>query len=313
MNCSALLAIFISPITVPAGKRGVVGWAIEGQFAEINAISAGGPDQVITIPFDDVLGDPIFVYVTTGDTTVEWTRVDIKEKFTATDTVFEVRHTDKTTQILFGDDIAGQSPLSGQEVLVRFRRGGGVRGRIRSLAIDESRQISTVLPEKSSAQVTFRNLEPSKGGLDKESLPAVARRAPREFATHDNITTSQDYATTVQTFNHPVYGSVFKATAVTRASLNANLVELYVLQNGPDNNPVAPSLGLKKGIETFVSEKNVLTDHVRVYDGAIKSVDLDIVVVISRSADASVTKKRLRRRLASSLILLISIWVRAST
>jgi hypothetical protein len=68
-------------------------------------------------------------------------------------------------------------------------------------------------------------------------------------------------------------------------------VEVFALANGPDT-LVVPSAGLKIALETFFSEFNVLTDTVRVLDGALRVVDTDMTVVISRNADASFVKER---------------------
>ena len=62
---------------------------------------------------------------------------------------------------------------------------------------------------------------------------------------------------------------------------------------GPDDIPVLPSLGLKSGLVTFFEDVNVLTDEVRVLDAAIKPVDIDMTVVISRNADPSVIRTQI--------------------
>ena len=182
--------------------------------------------------------------------------------------------------------------MAGQTITVKYRNGGGIRGRIGAGIINESRPISPQPPFTAAVDVTFRNLTASSGGTETESLADAKRRAPREFATHGNAVTDSDYAHICSQFSHPVFGSVLKAVATIRTSLNANLVETYVLAQGPGNVPVAPSAGLKKGLITYLEERNVLTDEVRVMDGAIKPIDVQANVVMASNADAGTVKEQ---------------------
>ena len=311
---------FTSAISVPPGKRGVIGHAIEGRFGTpVVVISSGGPNQFIDILEPDVLDDPIFVTKKTGEAETELDRINIIERAEANDNVFEVDQLENGIRVKFGDDVTGKAPLAGEEITVEFRIGGGIRGRIGSNFINESRPITPEPPSSAAVEVLFRNLNPSSGGTDEETLQQTKRRAPREFATQGNAVTGEDYAFLASTFSHPVFGSVSKAIGVIRTGVeadeedivaqiqaassveegveilnanfvNRNIVELFVLADGPSG-PVAPSSGLKQGLITFFDEINVLTDEVRVLDGAVKSVDVEATVVISRSADAGTVKE----------------------
>lgn len=279
---------FDNEIVIFPGTRGVIGFGIEGAFATpFTTVSAGGPDQEIEISGSNILSSPMVVDVSTDNTTVRWTRVDNKEQYGANDEVYEVRLTDSGATIRFGNDIAGKAPLSGQIVTVGYRVGGGTRGRIITNAINETRTVIPDAPVSAPVVVLFRNPNPSNGGLDQETLDAAKRRAPKESATHKSAISGEDYSILAKTFNHPIYGSVLKAVATVRTSINANIVEVYVLAVGPGDVPVLPSIGLKQGLETYFSEINVLTDEIRVFDAAIKTVDIEATVVIHRNADPS--------------------------
>jgi phage-related baseplate assembly protein len=67
-------------------------------------------------------------------------------------------------------------------------------------------------------------------------------------------------------------------------------VFLHVLAAGPDDIPVLPSTGLKQSLAQYFEDLKVLTDEIRVVDGAIKFVDIVANVIISRSADPSLVK-----------------------
>lgn len=282
---------FTSTIDVPPGKRGVIGFGIEGKFATpIEVVSTGGPNQTVKITDRDILDEPVNVEVSTGETDVKWRRVDALSVGISTDEIYEVSFSATGMTITFGDDKNGKSPLAGQIIRVTYRVGGGIRGRIGSGVISETRSLSPEPPASAPVEVTFNNLFPSSGGRDEESLDDAKRRAPKEAATRYSATTGEDYAVLASQFNHPIFGAVLKAVATVRTDINANIVELYVLAEGPGGVPTAPSEGLKQGLVSFFDTINVITDEVRVLDGAIKPVDLHVEIIVSRSADASFVK-----------------------
>lgn len=283
-----------SKIVIPAGKRGVIAWGVEGSFATaVTATSAGGPNQQFSITEKDVLESPLFVTVQIGNQLEDW-RVVIEpiERYTANDKVVEALFYTNTVVFRFGDDVTGKAPLSGSQITFRFRTGGGVKGRIGVGQIDSIRSIIPLPPANASVSVRFKNVSPSSGGTDRETMETAKKRAPREYSLQRSIVTSEDYAIAAGLFSHPVYGSVSKALATIRTGLNANLVEVYILAEGPDSRPIAPSAGLKAGLETYFDDLNVLTDHVVALDGKLKPVDIDMNIVVGRNADASIIKQR---------------------
>lgn len=285
---------FTSELLIPAGKRGIIAWGIEGEFAAPTTVSSpGGPNQIYAIDADNVLSAPLSCVVSTGDIDEDWKVVyDPLERYTSSDKVVEARIYSNRLEFRFGDDVNGRAPLAGQVISFRYRVGGGSRGRIGAGIINESRSVTPLPPANAPVEVRFRNITPSSGGVNAETLEEAKKRAPRDFAVANSIVTDSDYAQVASTFSHPVFGAVSKALATIRTSLNANLVEVYVLADGPDGQLVTPSVGLKKGLKTFFEELNVLTDDVVILDGAIHPVDTDATIIINRNADATVVKER---------------------
>lgn len=282
---------FANPILISPGTRGVIGYGIEGRFLAPYVVeSAGGATQEIEILERNVLSDPIIVTVQTGSQSEKWLKIDTLERAGPTDKVYEVKFFEDRAVVRFGNDKAGRAPLAGQIITVNFRVGGGSRGRIGANAINETRPINPQSPARFSIDVLFRNPNPSSGGTDRESLEAAKLRAPKESATLISATSGEDYAVLAKEFTHPIFGSVLKAVASLKTSLNANIVFLHVLAVGPGGIPVLPSLGLKQGLQTNLSELKVLTDEIRVVDAAIKPVDVKANIVISRSTDPSTVK-----------------------
>lgn len=311
---------FTSNIQIPPGKMGVIAYGLEGRFADpLVAVSSGGPNQTLDILGTDILDQPILVTLTTGITTQQYTRVQDLETFGPNDPVFTVRFLDDRARLAFGDDVTGKAPLSGQTITVEYRVGGGIRGRIGTNIINETRTINPDPPASAPIEVLFRNIVPSNGGTDEESLESAKARAPKEAATLNSATSGEDYAVLSRTFTHPVFGSVLRAVAALRTGvempmtslaeqvraaanvtdavaildanfINKNIVEVYVLAAGPDSIPVTPSAGLKQGLTQFFADIAVLTDEVRILNGAIKPVDFRANIIISRSADAGTVK-----------------------
>jgi phage-related baseplate assembly protein len=277
---------FSSPITIFPGKRGTIGYGLEGRFpAPLVAEAVDGVGQEFVILEKDILSEPIIVSVATGNSSEEWVRVPTLERAGPNDKVFEVVFREDRATVRFGNNIAGRALLAGQVITVSFRVGGGVRGRIAANVINETRAVNPEPPASASVQVLFRNPNPSSGGTNKESLSDAKARAPKESAALSSATSAEDYAVQAVGFTHPIYGSVLKGVASLKTSLNANIVFLHVLASGPDDIPVLPSLGLKQSLQQYFEDLKVLTDEVRVVDAAIKPVDVRGNVIISRSAD----------------------------
>lgn len=279
---------FINDIIIQPTKRGVVAYGIEGSMATpFSAISTGSANQILTLLNTNILSSPFIVKV--GG--IEWTEVDVKEKYTANAKIYEVTPTDAGVNIIFGDDVNGKAPTSGETITVHYRTGGGVKGRIGAGYINETRSISPTPPANIGAQVTFFNPSPSSGGYDIETLEDAKKRAPLDAAIMDSVTSGSDYAQAATTYSHPVYGSALKAVATVRTSLNANIVEIYILTEGAIN-PAKPSIGLKEAMAKYFNavEENTLTDEVRILDGELKTIDLDITIFLDQSMDSAVAK-----------------------
>lgn len=310
---------YSSNIVIPRGKRGIIAYAVEGKFGSpIVELSSGEPSQFIDILADNVLDDPIEVVVASGEDSTTWNRVDFLEEGKGNSEIYEVDFLDDRARIKFGDGTTGKIPIAGQNITVIYRTGGGVRGRIGIGAIDETRPIAQ--DGFATQNVSFRNANPSRGGQDRESLDNAKKRAPNTFATHNNAATSEDYANIAENFEHPVYGKIQKAVAVIRTGIdndvetiaknvraasslddavsyllgnyvNRNIVEIYALQQN-ENVPVTPNKGLKESLKTSLADINVFTDELRILDGSIRLIDLDLTITVSRNVDASVIKER---------------------
>lgn len=286
---------FVSPIVIPAGKRGVVAFGIEGRSATTTFSSDGVANQLVSVVGRDILDVPITVTVDG----INWRQVDYVEKYNGTDKVFSVQIYDDRMDIAFGDNVHGMIPSIGSSIVVTYRQGGGIRGRVGAGVISASRPISPGHPYTAPVQVTFTNGAPSVGGSDAETIEQAKRRAPREAATHYSATTERDYTQLAANFSHPVFGTIAKAIAAVRTGVRANVVDVYALSVDGDNRPVAPSEGLKTALATYFKDINVATDSIFVHAASIKPIDLKLNVIMHAGSDASIIKGKVEAAIDS--------------
>lgn len=291
---------YTSNIVIPAGKRGVIAYGIEGTtVVGDKAISTGGKNQKYIINDKNILDSPIVIAVTYGDTTVNYTPIfDPIQRYGPSDTVAEVNITSNDMTVRFGDDITGKSPRIGSEIVVTYRKGGGVRGRIGAFVIDTTRQFKAAAPANAPVSVRFRNITASSGGTDRESLDDAKKRAPRDYALQRSVVTANDYAQAATSFTHPAFGSVAKAVATTKTSQNANIVDLWILVYGPTGLDY-PSIGLKTALENHINKINVCTDTTIVNSGRKKSVTFKSNIILHRNAEASTVKSKVEAAIST--------------
>lgn len=284
---------FTGDIVIPAGKKGVIAFGIEGTtIVNDSIVMTGGASQTYTITDTNILETPLKVIVKNG-TLEEYyqTTTEPIESFGPNDKVAEIRFYSGSVTLKFGDNVNGFQPSIGSTLTFIYRKGGGIRGRIGANIIDQIRSISNDV-YAAIANVRFRNIVPSTGGTDRESMDAAKRRAPREYAVRNNIVTAEDYAQSALSFKHPTYGAIKKAVSALYSNINVNQVRLYVLAEGTESKPVLANVGLKTALKSYIDQFNILTDETVVGDGAIKAVDVELNVIVSRGADASVVKER---------------------
>jgi hypothetical protein len=283
----------ISNIVIPAGKLGVIAYGVEGTTVINDSIvTTGGANQIYTIVDSNVLIHPLKVILKSGNIEDYYRpTTDSVESYGPNDKVVEVRFYSDKIMLIVGDNIHGVAPGAGANISFTYRKGGGIRGRIGAGVIDATRSIFDDV-SRVSTTIRFRNIVPSSGGSDRETIIEAKKRAPREYAVRNNLVTAEDYAQACLSFAHPTYGSIKKAVSALFSNINANQVRLYVLAEGYSSKPVTASLGLKLALKTYLEENNVLTDQVLIADGSVKLVDVEINVIVSRGADASTVKEK---------------------
>lgn len=103
---------FTSNIVIPAGKRGVIAFGIEGRFAApFTALCPGGANQTVTITAANVLSSPVTVTTTFGSTVTTWTITPYDlVNYGPTDTVVQAQFFSDHVVFTWGDNVNGAQP-----------------------------------------------------------------------------------------------------------------------------------------------------------------------------------------------------------
>ena len=183
----------------------------------------------------------------------------------------------RRAQIFFGNGRTGKIPPKDEKITVRYRIGGGLTGNVAPNTITNIRDIAT---DKAGRKVTVRvtNHDWASGGADPETLESIKLWAPRFFETQNRCVTQQDYETFATTFK-----GICKAKAVVRErSGEANVIRLYVLTYGAENNTVAlANQVLKDNLLQYLKRYIMLTDWLEIDDGKWLPVNFTGHIIIS--------------------------------
>ena len=157
--------------------------------------SDGLANQTLLISELGVVNNSIAVYVGQGISFGEWTYKDSLLEAGPTDKVFTTSpNEDGTVNIVFGDNVNGAIPSSGQLISATYRLSVGAAGNIKSLAITEV----TFFPGNLDPQVTtyfsVSNNAPATGGADADSLVDIKNKIKAAAVTRRRAVTLNDYA-----------------------------------------------------------------------------------------------------------------------
>jgi hypothetical protein len=199
----------------------------------------------------------------------------------STDRVFEVVYDgDYNGIVVFGDGSLSISPPQNANYTVSYRIGGGTRGNLEkgslNLIINSTDGIGN------SHSWRLENTTVMAGGADAETALQAKKFAPYTFKSQDRLVTLTDYIAFGNRF-YSSTGSTGKVTAVTREGYSsANIIDLFVLEKatGIQLQKAAPTF--KKDLLSSINDKKMLTDHVVVNDGVVRTLDLTVSLRVDK-------------------------------
>ncbi len=192
--------------------------------------------------------------------------------------------------IVFGDGRVGISPEDTASFFVEYRVGGGTRGNL------EKDTINTNVADQAGLTGTITNISKATGGANAETIDHAKKYAPLTFRRQDRLVTLEDYSVFANTFIS-TFGTVGKATAATRkAYASANVVDIYVLEKASDLQLQRATPNFKTQLLAAVDKKRMATDDVVIVDGLIRTLDLEVNIVIDKEQEENQDQIRAKVR-----------------
>ena len=181
--------------------------------------SDGRATQSFTIPEPGIVNSSITVYVGQGVAFGNWTYVDNLFESGPNDRVFTTTpNEDGTIDVVFGDNVNGSIPQSGQLISATYKVSVGSAGNIKSLSITELTFFPGNLDPQITSYFTVSNSAPSSGGTDGDTLVNIKNKIKAAVSTRRRAITLEDFS-----YLANLAEGVGKASAASSVYTNVNL------------------------------------------------------------------------------------------
>jgi hypothetical protein len=181
--------------------------------------SDGRATQAFTIPETGIVNPSITVYVGQGVAFGNWTYVDNLFESGPNDKVFTTTpNEDGTIDIVFGDNVNGSIPPSGQLISATYKVSVGSAGNIKSLSITELTFFPGNLDPQVTSYFTVSNSSPASGGTDGDTLVNIKNKIKAAVSTRRRAVTLEDFS-----YLATLAEGVGKASAASSVYTNVNL------------------------------------------------------------------------------------------
>jgi hypothetical protein len=181
--------------------------------------SDGSANQTFYIAETGVVNNSITVYVGQGVAFGSWSYTDNLLEAGPGDRVFTVApNEDGTVSIVFGDNVNGSIPPSGQLVSASYKISTGAAGNIKSLSITELTFFPGNLDPQVTTYFTVSNSAPATGGADADSATNIKNKIKAAVITRRRAITLADFG-----YLANLAEGVGKANASSSVYTNVNL------------------------------------------------------------------------------------------
>lgn len=196
---------------------------------------------------------------------------------------------DGSARLRFGDGQHGLRPAPGEQLLARYRQGGGLRGNVGAESI--TRLVSDS-PALAKALLRVRNPLPAAGGQDPESPEQVRQYAPQAFRVQERAVTDEDYARVAQ-----LYPGVQRAVARQRWTGSWYTVYLAVDRRG--GRSVAADAAFKVSLRAHLARYRLAGHDLEIRDPVYVPLDIALQVCVTPDRYASDVQAALLWRLGT--------------
>lgn len=259
--------VIASVINIPSGSSSAVGGArqvVPVSNANIG-ITDGTINQAIPIGTNYVDGTAV---LTVG--VIPYTLVDTLGLSSPTDLVYIIEiDVDDIAYVVFGDNINGATPSTGQSVTISYDSTSGSLGNVNPNSINSVSGLT--LP--GVTLITVTNPLASSGGYDYEDIESIRRRAPLSIRTLLRAVTQQDYVDVML-----LYAGVGKAAIDYSCG---KTIPIYIV---PVGGGIAQS-PLLIGAQAWITTYKMLTTFPQVYPAGETPLTIGMTVTLKYRAD----------------------------
>jgi len=282
--------------------------AIQGTKQQYVIYSDGSSNQEVNIEDTKVENDThtgissLRVYVDGR----EWTKVDSFLSSVPSDEYYMIRpELDDTITIVFGDNIRGKAPASGNAISIDYIRSDGSSGNVyetgkiinvTSPSVTYSYVDDDGVTQNGTATLLVTNITTMIGGDDAEGAEEIRTEAPNIFKTGDRLVTRTDFEAFLYNYPSIAEAYVWGENEETNPDYNMfNRVNIVLLLEGWQSPPAA----LKTLLEEAMYEKSMLTVKYEFIDADIFNVVPVLDVVVNSKYSLSTTQAEIEALLAS--------------
>jgi hypothetical protein len=194
------------------------------------------------------------------------------------------------------------TPQRGRDILVSYRRGGGVEGNVAA---------ETLTTIKDAVRATVTNPVAAAGGRAAETLDNARVRGPQELHTLSRAVTARDFQLAAERAS----GAVARAKAVTQAELwryaTPGTVEVHLVPNLPDGSDPAmvtaeqltaiQTTGVLDAVRAVLDARRSLGTTLEVDWVRYKTVHVKAEIVVNREEDSGEVQRRVDQRLHATI------------
>lgn len=251
-----------------ATGTGAAGQSVELDFPHVTQVADadGGTTEALAVAVDGVA----------------WVQVEDFIDSDAADPHFRVtRDNADNVTLHFGDDVAGAAPSSGAAVVVRYRTGNGLAGRVapeRLVAFDTTRRF----PDLNQKILRVRNPFAATGARDPQSLVDAKLMGPYQLRTQQRCVVPADYQDCIAAGVTTTAGvRVVPLQSHARFRSTGSWQTVFVSVDLPDRRPLGATPGLREAFETLLDARRMAGLDVQVEDARYCPLNVALVVDVA--------------------------------
>ena len=293
---------------IQKGQTTITVTGIQGELVTTEVTSDGSVNQEYAVKNTSVENsadttNPTFRVVVDG---VEWTLVSSFLSSVNTSQHYRIiNEMDDTVSVLFGDNINGLAPSSGDTVSIRYIQSEGVDGNV--TFVDKITTLDDTIYDEdgSTVTVTVTNTSAFLGGDAAEDIDEIRVEAPQVFKTGDRAVTKADFVSIVKNQSGVADVNVWgeneeaEAAGVAAVASMLNKVKLSVILQEWG----LPDATFKTALTTAIFDVSMIAVKIEYVDPEILYIIPTLTVKVTTGESISGTQTAIEEVLAAQFLL----------